>query len=200
MFPDWSGQTAAVVACGQSAAALAPLLAGRCRIIVVNLAFRLLPDADVLYAADSGFWMYYRDAHKFSGVKYGADARCTAHCSSVLRVHVEATDPLVWEPVGHVGRGGGNSAYQALNLAVQLGASRVLLAGVDYTGEHWHGPHPSALRNPSESQFRKWAAAMDAAAPTLHDWGVEVLNLSPVSVLTAYSRIKSNEIQRLFAE
>jgi hypothetical protein len=97
-------------------------------------------------------------------------------------------------PMRHVGRGGGTSAFQALNLAVQFGASRILLAGVDFVGDHFHGPHPPALRNPSQAQFTKWRMAFDAAAPTLTAWGVEVLNLSPISALTAYPRVNPGDV------
>ncbi|HCZ48509.1 MAG TPA: hypothetical protein DCZ11_05850, partial [Gammaproteobacteria bacterium] len=43
---------------------------------------------------------------------------------------------------------GGNSGYQALNLAVLLGAERVILLGYDMHGGHWHGRHGGRLNNP----------------------------------------------------
>jgi hypothetical protein len=201
VWPDWSGETVAVVAGGSSAAVLTPQLAGRCRIIVVNLAFRLLPDADVLYAADSGFWHWYRDACRFAGLKLApCDQHVDRYCPKVVPVTIardrleRRVDRLVKGPVGTIGCGGGNGAFQAINLAAQFGAARILLAGVDYCGRHWHEDHPPQLRNPSERQLRQWREILDGEASTLQAWGVEVINLSPVSALRAYRYVKMDEV------
>jgi hypothetical protein len=191
IFPDWTGETVAVLAGGQSAPALAEQLRGRCRIIAVNLAFRLVPDADVVYAADAGFWAHYRDAHDHPGLKLSAADNAPLHCSSVHRVTIakssgQAVEGLVRAPVGCVGNGGGNGGFQAVNLAVQFGASTVLLAALDYCGHHWHGDHPDNLRNPSPDQLARWRGRMDEQAGTLRAWGVRVINLSETSSLRAY--------------
>ncbi len=204
VWPDWSGETVAVIAGGASAAVLAPQLAGRCRIIVVNLAFRLLPDADALYAADSGFWYWYKDSHRFRGRKFAPDdQRADRYCPGVTGVQIardrleRRVDRLVREPVGTIGCGGGNGAFQAVNLAAQWGAARILLAGVDYCGRHWHDDHPPQLRNPSEQQLRRWREIFDGEAETLRAWQVEVINLSATSALRAYQRA---EIDSLFTD
>jgi hypothetical protein len=161
--------------------------------VVVNLAHRLLPSADVLYAADSGFWRVYRDAQKFAGLKLApADQRVGLFCPSVVDVDIPKDHrgtrlcKLQRGPVGTIGCGGGNSAFQAVNLAVQFGAARILLAGIDYCGAHWHADHPAGLRNPTSNQFKIWRTELDAAAPTLREWGVDVVNLSDSSTLRAY--------------
>jgi hypothetical protein len=177
------------VAAGASARDIASKLAGRCKIIVVNLSFRLLPDADVLYAADSGFWRTYRDAYKFVGIKLApADQRVPG----VTEINIprdklgRRVDRMLREPVGTVGCGGGNGAFQAVNLAAQLQPARILLAGIDYCGEHWHGPHPRSLHNPTVQQFARWRQMLDGEAETLHSWGIEVINLSRISTLRAF--------------
>lgn len=192
LYPEWPGQVVAVVAGGQSAAAVAPLLQGRCRIIAVNLAFRLVPDADVLYAADSGFWHIYQDARKFPGLKLSCDERAQQYDASIVKVHTRDREigprfnRMRFDRRGHIGTVGGNSGGQAVNLAAQFGAAVVLLVGLDYCGSHWHQDHPPALRNPSEKQMREWAAALDLEAEELSARGVRVINLSTRSILRAY--------------
>lgn len=86
-------------------------------------------------------------------------------------------------------KGGGNSGFQALNLAVQFGAKRIILVGFDMRldhGVHWHGPHGKGLNNPRDPLFASWRDALNGAAPTLAALGVEVLNASAISALTAY--------------
>lgn len=104
------------------------------------------------------------------------------------------------EPRGHIASGsragGGNSGFQALNLAVQFGAKKVILVGFDMRidrGVHWHGRHPGHLNNPREANFVKWREAFNESAPTLADMGVTVINASPVSALTAFPILSFEE-------
>lgn len=184
---DWSGQTAYVVASGQSAADIVPHIPPAAPIIAVNRSFELVPHARALYAADVGFWQFYPAARDFAGTKICPSGAVKRVCPSVkvVRIHRDTNGSMVREPPGVIGSGG-NSAFQAINLAVQWGATRICLVGVDYCGNHWHPDHPAGLRNPNASQFRMWAKVLDAQAPLLASWGIEVLNLSPVSALKAY--------------
>ncbi|WP_090229681.1 hypothetical protein [Filomicrobium insigne] len=90
---------------------------------------------------------------------------------------------------------GGNSGFHALNLAVQFGAKRVVLVGYDMRidrGVHWHGRH-IRMGNPTESAIRRWRQCLDAVAPRLASLGVDVLNASPISALTAYRKCSLEE-------
>lgn len=95
---------------------------------------------------------------------------------------------------GEIGRigSGGNSGFQALNLAVQFGARRVLLVGYDMTdrsGVHWYGRNSwRGANNPHQQNFDRWLKAFDAAAPVLASLGVEVINASPVSAMKSFPR------------
>lgn len=86
---------------------------------------------------------------------------------------------------------GGNSGFQALNLAIKWGASRILLVGFDMTiagGEHWHGRHPQGLNNPGQHNVRRWLSA-DWSAPA----GVEIINCNAGSALDAYPKMPFEE-------
>lgn len=103
---------------------------------------------------------------------------------------------MAFDEVGTIG-GGGNSGFQALNLAAQLGATRMVLVGFDMnsqSGVHWYGRNnwPMA-NNPDAPQMTRWARAFDAAAPILAARGVEVVNASPHSALTAFPKMSTEE-------
>lgn len=107
-----------------------------------------------------------------------------------VRLRVGANRILVDE-AGELGWGG-NSGFQAVNLAVQFGASRLILVGFDLNvvgGLHWHGRHREGLNNPRPSHLRAWAERLDAQADRFAELGVEVLNASPTSALGAYPKV-----------
>lgn len=86
--------------------------------------------------------------------------------------------------------GGGNSGFQALNLALQFGARRVVLVGVDLVGTHWYGRNNWHMAgNPDDGAFGRWAAAFEGAVPMLKAMGAEVLNASPRSALKCFPKV-----------
>lgn len=171
----FQGRTVAVVAGGRSA--LDFCAPPGCAIVAVNLSFRLHPNADMLYAGDGGFWMTYRDACRFPGLKL-APSTVDCVCPSVLRcVNVADTPDLVFEPICTVGTGEGNSGFQAMNLAVQFGARKLILAGFDFCGDHWHERHPRGLGNPSQGQFVKWRRCFECNIDLLIQRGIDVKRL-----------------------
>lgn len=109
----------------------------------------------------------------------------------VQRVKVDAkSSVMAFERFGDLAAGG-NSGFQAVNLAAQAGAARIVLVGFDYSsagGVHWHGKHPSGMNNPSEANLATWRGNLDRSAGLLSALGVEVLNASPYSSLTAFEK------------
>lgn len=154
--------------------------------IAVNDAYRLAPWADVLYAADAQWWhAHAQDALKFSGLKLTADRTVTyRHVIKMKQTGKEGYDP---EP-GCV-RTGGNSGYQALHVAIQAGARRVVLLGYDMGGAHFFGRHPHPLRNTPEHAFANWIRRF----PALNGRGAEIVNCTPGSALTCYPRMPLEE-------
>jgi hypothetical protein len=191
--PDWRGETVAVVASGESATQEhVDRLRGRCKVIVVNNNYQRAPWADLLYAADTGWWEHHRkDALQFAGLKVTPSRDFALHHKLHL-VELIKDGPLeasqfVMDPKGTLGRGG-HGGFQAFNLAAQTKPRLLLLLGLDLKGEHWHGRHPSPLRNPWESKMANWAKIIDAQAPILAEHGIEVVNCSAVSMLQAYPK------------
>jgi hypothetical protein len=83
-----------------------------------------------------------------------------------------------------------NSPYIALCLAIQMGAKRIGLIGVDFTDNHFFaqtGRHPLAPRfEKINEQYSRLATAAKA-------FGIEIFNLSEISRLTAFPKIPLNE-------
>lgn len=168
------------------------LLARRLTTFAIKKNIELCPWAEAVYGCDFPWWRSVRGLPDYRGRKFAYEARACDQwgCDRVLIPNVHE-DRLLFDKVGTVGAGG-NSGFQALNLAVQFGAKRVLLIGFDMTdrgGVHWYGRNIWAqAHNPTGSNFQRWVAAFTQAAPVLERMGVEVINASPVSALQCFPK------------
>jgi hypothetical protein len=146
----------------------------------------------VLYACDNAWWRLNDGLPEFRGLKLTADGQAAAAFSDLHKVHLcPGLDRLTAERPGHIGDGG-NSGFQAVNLALQFGATRMVLVGFDMRrdrGLHWHGPHRIGLNNPSERNLIRWRAALESAAAQLPGFGVRTFNASKVSTLTGFPKV-----------
>lgn len=195
-LPQWHGEIVAIIASGESAkSGDVDLLRGRCRCVVINNSFEIAPWADLLYAADGKWWLEYREAGSFQGIKVTAST--AADVAKVLGLNVidfvdapghEEESVMSFVRPGMIARGG-NSGFQAVNLTAQTGAKRQVWIGFDFCGDHWHGEHRGNLRNPRSSALSRWARTLDAQAAILKAAGIEVLNCSAKSVLKAYPKV-----------
>jgi hypothetical protein len=161
-------------------------LRGRAKFIAINESWRLCPWANVLYACDGAWWRKHGGVPEFKGLKITQEA-AAARQFSLMWVEVERGSNVLLTNGETLGDGG-NGGFQALNLAVNWGAKRILLVGYDMTlarGEHWHGRHPAGLNNPREHTVRRWLSARWAAPA-----GVEVVNCYPGSALAAFPRME----------
>jgi hypothetical protein len=201
-WPDWTGQAVAIIASGPSAKkSNVGLLRGKMRVLAIKKSVELAPWADVVYGCDHHWW---RDVHglmKFNGLKLAYDKHVCGDEYGIRKVEIPNIhgDKLLFDRIGTVGAAG-NSGFQALNLAVQFGAKRILLIGFDMHGvggEHWYGRNAWAFAsNPTEDNFRRWRAAFDGAAADLLDRGVDVINASAVSSLKAFRKMSIEEAMR----
>lgn len=172
-------------------------LRGRCRVIAIKQNVDLAPWAAAVYGCDGHWWRYRRGLPEYRGLKMAWSGAGLAEYPDIVGIEIAKgerdrfADHLVLGPVGTVG-GGGNSGFQALNLAVQFGARRVLLIGFDMSdagGVHWYGRNNWPMSgNPSHWNFPRWVAAFKAAAEPLRDAGVAVYNASPQSALTCFPK------------
>lgn len=192
-WPDWTGEACAIIASGPSAKkADVELLKGRLKVVALKKNVETAPFADVVYGCDKGWWKHVRGLPDFKGPKICYDAKaCDEFGLTRVLIPDHHRDTLMLEPKGSVGAGG-NSAFQALNLVIQWGVTRVLFLGLDCqdrSGAHWYGRNNwNGAANPSETNFRRWRAAFAGIVPQLQDLGVDVVNASPLSDLKAFRK------------
>jgi hypothetical protein len=160
---------------------------GRCPAIAINNAWQLAPWAAVLYAADQKWWTWAHGAPAFAGLKYAIAPMEETKYPDVQVLRNTGPLGLEREPTGL--RTGRNSGYQAVNLAVHLGAARILLLGFDMSPtpdgrQHWHAPHPD--QTPSPYEYPQWLAAWPSLVEPLAAAGVTVINCSRRTVLTTF--------------
>lgn len=195
-FPDWSGSVCAIVACGPSVTSDdVDRLRGRAKVVVINRSHELAPWAGVLYAADRQFWDAFNGVPAFGGLRVTQDKDAANHFRLKLVSLVEqssiAANGVSLDPA-KLARGG-HSGHQALNLAIQFSAKRILLVGFDFEGEHWHGSHVAPLRNARQTSMDRWRQRFDALAPMLDKLEIDVVNCSQHSRLMAYRKLSVEE-------
>jgi hypothetical protein len=191
-FPDWTGETVVIVASGPSAASAELSLAkGKAKFIAINKSHELAPWADAIYCCDSNYWRHVHGLPEYTGLKMTGEYRPVMEPWNIKAVNISKHfDRLILDKPGHVGSGG-NSGFQALNLAVQFGARKIVLVGYDLRvdhGLHWHGPHPKGMNNPGNGLGR-WRRSIDGAMSDLAKLDIQVINASMVSMLQNYPKM-----------
>lgn len=196
-FPNWSGETAIIVASGPTASKV-PLekAKGKAKFIAINNSWKLAPWADILFACDMSWWKNANGCPEFTGMKLTIEEKVLREYPDVKWLKCRKPDDrLITDEIGTVGWGG-NSGFHCLNLTVQFGCAKVLLVGMDMTlthGIHWHGPHPRHMNNPKPSNVTRWARAVDAAAREISKTGTKVINCSDISTLQNYPKMSFEE-------
>jgi hypothetical protein len=177
---------------------LTPNVAERCRghhAIAVQDAWRLLPWADLLYGCESIWWQAHNGCRGFRGERWsshdtGSNYKLdTAHAFGLRLVRGLVAVGFSADPSAiHYG---GNSGFQAINLALLFGAARIVLVGFDMRAvdgkRHFFGDHPPALHK-SGGDYRRFIPDFERAAVTLPA-GVEILNATPGSALTCFPKV-----------
>jgi len=159
-----------------------------------------VPWADAVYGCDEAWWLHRKGLPEFKGLKLCYRKNGLQGYPDIRRIGIplpgEKGDHLALKEVGEVGSGG-NSGFQAFNLAVQFGAKRILLVGFDMinTGQvHWYGRNSwTGANNPDENNFRRWRKAFENASRQCRDLGIEVINCSPYSALDCFPKMTLEE-------
>ncbi len=195
----WPGETFACLGGGPSlTAAQVRALRDKTRTIAVNDAWRLAPWAEVLYACDGRWWRKHGGVPAFKNLKVtlSNSADLVRDWPAIGILENTGTGGLERDPRGL--RTGRNGGYQAINLAVHLGARRILLLGYDMKPgadgrTHWFGDHedwptrPNLFRDIFLPHFEGLAHALDAI-------GVSVVNCTPGSALDVFPKASLDQV------
>lgn len=202
----WPGATAVILASGPSLSREqlehVQRERWRLRVIAINNTGFAAPWADVLYACDDLWWMANRWGRDFPGLKVSHAENDMA--GILAKEGVRLLRLVTREPRPHQGRGaagglsldpgaivsGKSSGYQAINLAVLLGAKRIVLLGYDMKsradGQHHHYPNAEARKGDCAPNYPQFLERMATLPPALAAAGVEVVNATPGSALTCF--------------
>lgn len=163
------------------------------RVIAINDAYKLAPWADVLYACDGKWWDWNKGVPQFSGLKFGMTRSKHLYRDVTLLRHAGETG-LCLKPDGVCT--GRNSGYQAVNVAVHLGAVRILLLGYDMSRDpkagraHFFGEHAKRGTSSPYPEFRR---LFETIVKPLRKAGVEVINCTRRTQLTAFPQMLLEE-------
>lgn len=158
-------------------------------VIAVNDSYKLAPWATALYAADGKWWQWHKGATEhttdmkvhypsFTGLfKYSLKHTGFADVQ-VLRKGPETGLSLDPASVA-LGR---NSVYQAINVAVHFGGTRILLLGVDMQGGHFFGRHPDNSGPPFSICVQRFSTMVEP----LKSAGIDVINCSRQTALKVF--------------
>lgn len=161
---------------------------GKAPVVAVNDTYRLAPWADALYACDARWWDAHNGVPMFTGLKFSLESAAGRWPG----VHVlENTGDRGVELVPSGVRTGKNSGYQAINLAIHLGASLIVLLGydmqrVDGRPSHFFGEHPRTLHR--DSPFGLFLDHYPSIVEPVRALGVRIVNCSRETALTCFPR------------
>jgi len=157
------------------------------KVIAINRAFEVMPNADVLYWTDSRFYRWFKEGiDKFSGLKFTC-REFNEKPSDLILLKPNSAMNLDMRPsfISH----GNNSGYGAINLAVKLGAKKIYLLGYDmnsFPGQsHWHSGYKSTH---NDSIYVKMIKYFDSIPNELKKLDVEIFNANLKSQLTVFRR------------
>lgn len=170
------------------------------KIIAVNNSWELVPFADVLFACDTAWWNVHMPK-----VKEEFKGECWTTARRAREIHplnfMPSEDNPGLNTTGRVNLGG-NSGYQAINLAYTFGARTIFMLGLDCKPNdqgkaHWFGQHGRGLSQ--KQNFSKWRERFPKLAKDLEKHKVITYNLSRDTALTCFPRMSLEQAIQQFS-
>lgn len=167
---------------------------GKSYTVAVNDSHKLAAWADVLYACDAKYWDHYEGVPSFTGLKFTLEARAE-RWPGVQALKRAGPHGLELDPAEGIAVGT-NSGFQALGIAVQLGATHIILLGYDmmvgpHGRTHWFGKHPRPLE--CRADYNLFIASFATAVVPLREAGIRVTNCSRQTALDCFERMPLQE-------
>lgn len=154
-----------------------------------------MPLAAVLYSCDADWWRVHCGCPRFSGERWSShtvgkigqhnDKLATADAFDLNLIEGRDGEGFSFDPSFiHYGS---NSGFQAVNLAILFGATRILLVGFDMRAvhgkRHFFGDHPAPLRNTRD--YVPFISSFERAAKKVPDH-ITIINCTPLSALKCF--------------
>lgn len=200
----WSGETCIILAGGPSLRDLdlsSPRRNGL-RYIAINDSWRLMPYADVLYFCDAQWWTSQIACNRrtldnstsfhdliYKGFWITSSPGFEDH-PQVYSLKLTGERGLETDPTGL--RHGSNSGFQAINLAANYGARRILLMGYDMRvvngRTHWHDEPRESPESFKTVLEKSMLPHFESLVRPLAERGIDVVNVTPDSALTCFRK------------
>lgn len=156
-------------------------------VIAVSDAVDLAPWATALFSCDLRWYRWRQGMPSFTGLKYTLSRDAAARWPSVQLLRNAGDEGLELDTSAV--RTGKNSGFQAINVAVHMGASKIVLLGYDMHGDHFFGSHPDKSKPPHKLCIRKYATLVKP----LRRASVEVVNCTPNTALHCFPEMSLDE-------
>lgn len=170
-------------------------LAGR-KVVVINTSFQRAPWADFLFFADARWWGEHRRqvSAEFKGRIVSATGAAGRYDRVLMLEKIKPPPALSLKP--HQVAMNRTSLAGAINLAVHLGAVRIVLLGADMQAingrtHHYAAPHKWPVK---PGCWKDQMAEMRAMAAPLDARRIEVINASPLSLINWWPKRALAEI------
>jgi hypothetical protein len=145
----------------------------RCKVIAVNDAVYPCWFADIAYACDARWWDLHDGLASFPRERVSLDKTVFSSVTPHVNTGPQGFDPKL----GNM-RTGSNSGFQAVHLAAQRGAKKIVLVGYDYSDDgardHWFGRH--AGKSDMHSNVASWQRYLRGLTDELQGMGISIIN------------------------
>jgi len=157
---------------------------GKGKLYAVKEAILYAPFADILYSADTDWWDLKDRWQSFTGKKW------TVSSEAALKYnlnHIEYDPKIIWSDKQGLIASGGNSGFQAINLAYLHGAERIILLGYDmgYKSQK-HFFDKTHKRDSRNSDYHKWLEHFEKASKVIP---IEIINCTRETSLECFPRM-----------
>jgi len=160
-------------------------------VLAVQDSYKLLPDADVLYGCNDTWWKYHKGVPQFKGERWSTHDEGDNNKLKLAEeygLHLVSGDARIgFSTNPSLIHYGDNSGFQAVNMAILLGCTQIILVGFDMQpvgGKvHFFGDHPAPLEN--RSNYEAFLKHFNRAAQLLSPH-IQIINATPGSLLTCW--------------
>lgn len=186
---EFEGQTVFVLGGGSSLSGFdTSVLSGK-RVIATNEAgLTVYPDADVLFYADSRWYDWNKERMGLFKGRHIVTRPPMPHSGHKV---LARTKTLLTPPRHRWEVGGYSSGEAAVQLAVHMGAKRIVLLGFDMKPGHFHDKHKVAV---PQDTYKRFMHSFEVTAKWCKGKGVEVLNATPDSALMCFEKVECQNI------
>jgi hypothetical protein len=205
--PELLGRSVVVVGGGPSLELidLEPLR-GKYTVVGINNAYQKAPWCEYLFFADDRWAGWHEQyLHDYKGVlitSHGKDLPASLR-SRVRRVRHDKTPRFMYTSPDVINPdlntiSGADSGAQAIDLAIHMGAIRVILLGFDMRFKkgraHWHPDHP--IKTVDTLYARRYLPQHIKIKEAANDRGIAILNATEGSAIDCYPRVTFDELTK----